>query len=370
MQKRNWVQWIQIKGEKIAHHQLQHVKNDYPETSIEHSVLSFSQLWLNNTSVFTHQSSGSTGTPKNLKINRSQMQASAAATVSSLGLRAGDTALLSISADFIGGKMMIVRALEHNLNLIVGDVSANPLMHLQSDQEIDFFSFVPYQFSKILESKDMSSINRLNKAKAIILGGAAVDKTLEIAIKNLIATPVYSTYGMTETVSHVALKRLNGMEDEHFEALQGTHFSQDKRSCLVIHAPQITGNEKLSTNDVVQLIDDQHFEWLGRYDFVINSGGIKLHPEQIELRIEKLLKVAGIRNSFFVFGQPDVQFGSRLCLITEGPTNKITLMALLKKQLEPYEVPKAIFETNQFRKTKSDKLNRKATLKMAGIDYT
>lgn len=361
--------WIEFKGEKLFKSKLPEVENSYPINSIENSALSFSQLWLSNTSTFIQRSSGSTGTPSLHKIQRFQMQESAASTIKTLGLQAGDTALLSISADFIGGKMMIVRALEHGINLIVGEVSSGPLSSLKKDRQIDFFSFVPYQLSKLLEVQTEGSIEVLNNAKAIILGGAPVSETLAQSINKLIKAPVYSTYGMTETVSHVALKRINGTEDNYFIALDGITFSQDHRNCLVIHAPHITGVDALHSNDVVRLINKNHFQWLGRYDFVINSGGIKLHPEQIELKIEKLLKAEGILNEFFVFGQADEKLGSRLSLIIESAFDKDLIKQILKNGLSPYEIPRAIFESAGFIKTKSDKLDRKATLKKFRIDY-
>lgn len=361
--------WIEFNGEKFFKSKLPEVENSYHIKSVEYSALSFSQLWLSNSSTFIQKSSGSTGKPTLHKIQRFQMQASAASTIKTLGLQAGDTALLSISADFIGGKMMIVRALEHEINLIVGEVSSDPLSSLKKDRQIDFFSFVPYQLSKLLEAPTKGSIAALNNAKAIILGGAPVSETLTIAINKLIEAPVYSTYGMTETVSHVALKRINGTSDNYFIALDGITFSQDNRNCLVIHAPHITGVNAIYTNDVVRLINKNHFQWLGRYDFVINSGGIKLHPEQIELKIEKLLKAAGILNEFFVFGQADERLGSRLCIIIASAFDKDLIKQILKNGLSPYEIPREIFESNGFIKTKSDKLDRKATLKKFRIDH-
>lgn len=364
MQESNW---MQLKGDKIKIQELLHLENKFPENSIEYIALAFSKKWINRTEIFTQQSSGSTGVPKLHKVKRDQMQASAVATVTSLKLNKGDTALLSISPDYIGGKMMIVRAIEHHLNLLIGEVSSDPLNNLDQGQSIDFFSFVPYQLSKILEKPNEHTIKLLNKAKAIILGGAPVSESLELTIKKLISAPVFSTYGMTETVSHVALKRINGETNSHFKALEGIRFSVDNRNCLVIHAPAITGKPKLITNDVVALIDENQFDWLGRYDFVINSGGIKLQPEQIELKIEKLMRNAGFQNQFFVFGLPHEQLGNQLCLIVENKINKDRLNEIMRKELKPYELPKLIFVTDSFSKTKNDKLDRKATLLKAGI---
>ncbi len=361
--------WIQFRGENIAESQLTLVDNPFPLGSSEHSALAFAQLWLSNQKIFNQNSSGSTGSPTKHQILRSQMQASASGTINTLGIKAGDTALLCISADFIGGKMMIVRALEHKLNLIVGEVSANPLISIPSRNPIDFYSFVPYQIQKILESANEEQLLLLNKSKAIILGGAPVSAHLAECIKKHLTAPVFSTYGMTETVSHVALKRINGKQDVYFSALEGVSFSQDMRNCLIIHAPEITGREALITNDMVKLIDKHHFEWLGRYDFVINSGGIKLHPEQIELQIENLLQLQGIKNAFFVFGQSDENFGAKLCMIMESPFETTQIRDILKNGLTPYEVPKRVYETDSFLKTKSDKLDRKSTLKKTGIDH-
>ncbi|MFT4741584.1 MAG: O-succinylbenzoic acid--CoA ligase, partial [Marivirga sp.] len=208
--------------------------------TLERQVVRFIQVWKNPELSVTQQTSGSTGVPKEIKLLKSQMMASARSTVKALKLIAGDKAYLSVHPDYIGGKMMIVRAIEHHLTLIIGPIIANPLKDLQDNVLVDFFSFVPYQLQTILE-ESAAKIKMLNKAKAIILGGAAVSNTLEQLIKEKLTAPCYSTYGMTETVSHVALKRLNGnLGGGVFHAIAGVQFAINVHGCLIIHAPHIT----------------------------------------------------------------------------------------------------------------------------------
>lgn len=333
--------------------------SNYSTTQIE--VIKFIHKWYNNESIIYQKTSGSTGTPKLINLSKNHMKASAAATVKSLGLVAGDTALLSISTDYIGGKMMVVRALEHQLVLIVGEVTANPLAKLSEDIQIDFFSFVPYQLQKILD-ESLEYASMLNKAKAIILGGAAVQPLLETLIKNQITSPCYSTYGMTETVSHIALKLLNrDGRVENFKATAGVTFSVTDQNCLNIHAPHITGHAKLSTNDVVELISETEFKWLGRIDFIINSGGIKIHAEELENQIAKLFMKHAIHNSFFVFGKQDKYLGEQLTLLVES-AKPISELEDILVALPKIKRPKQIYYLDRFILTKNDKLDRKASI--------
>ncbi|GAA5041218.1 O-succinylbenzoic acid--CoA ligase [Marivirga lumbricoides] len=361
--------WIKFEERKLAVSAIQDLAKLPLINNTEELVFELANKWLNGEEEFSQHSSGSTGKPKEIKIKRAQMEASAKATLQTLALNAGDTALLSISPKYIGGKMMVVRALLGSLNLIIGEVSGNPLKDISNEEKIDFFSFVPYQIDQIINHFP-EGINLLNQSKAIILGGAPVSDALAHQIKEHINAPVYSTYGMTETVSHIALKHINANAEAHFKVLQNVMISTDERDCLVIEAEAITGIPQLVTNDIVKLYNKEEFEWLGRYDFVINSGGIKIHPEQVEKTLSEVFKQINSNNAFFVFGQPDSKFGSRLCLAIEGKVEEESIRPKFKENLAPYHQPKEIYFIPEFSYTGSGKINRNETLMNAGIDFT
>ncbi|HET8860590.1 AMP-binding protein [Marivirga sp.] len=356
---KNPLPWIKYCDRKWT---LQAFLNEPFNEHLLRSVHDFIEDWNNGKMQFEQKTSGSTGKPKIILISRSQMIASAKATLESLNLKAGDTALLTINPEFIGGKMMIVRCLVGQLNLIIGNVSGNPLKNLKEPTAIDFYSFVPYQLLNILNESG-TAISMLSQSKAIILGGAAVPEVLKDRIKeNLDTVKVYSTYGMTETISHVALQLINSKNIEPYKALQDIKFSVDENDCLIIHAPQITGEGSLKTKDVVSLISPTEFYWKGRFDFVINSGGIKIHPEELEKEIATLLQNENIPNRFFIFGKEDEKLGNAVQLIIEGDYDTNFISSLLKKHLLKYHLPKNIFRSPKFIETENGKINRIETI--------
>jgi o-succinylbenzoate---CoA ligase len=238
----------------------------------------------------------------------------------------------------------------------------------KEQETINFFSFVPLQILTILKAENNKQETKnkelLNQAKAIIIGGAPVSAELEALLQEVTA-PVYSTYGMTETVSHIALKRLNGKEQSpYYQVLPNTQIGQDERNCLTIVSP-VTCFEKIVTNDSVNLIDEKHFEWLGRVDNIINSGGVKIQVEKIENEIDKALLSLDITCRFVVLGLPDEKLGEALSLIletSENDTEKNTLLlkinTLINKNLTKYELPKAIYFLAKFPETATNKIDR------------
>ncbi|MGJ3236282.1 AMP-binding protein [Marivirga sp.] len=353
--------WIHYEGEKYKTNDFifhfQQNKNEHIQAIIE-----FIENWNSNSDYIIQKTSGSTGKPKKIKIQKNQIKASALATLKTLNIEKGDHALLSINPVFIGGKMMIARAILGGLDLHIAPIIANPIKYFKTETAIDFFSFVPYQMEKIIDESP-EKINFLEQSKVIILGGAPVSEVLAQKIKSHFnQTKVYSTYGMTETVSHVALKLINSKKKEYFNALSGVSFSVDKRNCLSINAPKISGQTSLITNDVVELISSTQFNWLGRYDFVINSGGIKIHPEIIEKEISTLFAEFNIKNRFFVFGLPHEKFGESLNLMLEGEGDIKKIKELLKLNLKAFYVPKKIFLNQQFIETENGKINRVKTI--------
>lgn len=298
--------------------------------------------WLSDKPEIKLQTSGSTGEPTQLRAPKAMLSASAMTTVKSLALQPTQQALLCLPVRHIAGKMMLIRALLAGLWIDVIEPTASPMV----SKTYDFTAITPHQLR--------SSLDHLDRFKQIIVGGAPVDNSLRSALKGH-ASMIYSSYGMTETYSHVALQNLSAGET-HYTAVDHVRFSTHG-DALVIHAPHI-GIEKLITTDFVDLISSTQFLWKGRSDHVINSGGIKLHPEQIEKALSTIISVP-----FFVFGKPDKRLGQSLSIVFEGHLpNEIETMVSSLDTLSKYEKPKDYFVLSQFVRS-NGKILRKQTLK-------
>ena len=306
--------------------------------------------WFDSSKYMTAQTSGSTGVPKTIQLLKSDMRASAQMTNRFFNIDANSTFLLSLSPNYIAGKMMIVRWLEAGAEMIEQKPSSNPLSQpLQSN--ITLSAMVPSQVINILN--DSASFAQLSKINNMIIGGAPLDSVTE---KRIAETQLnaYATYGMTETLSHVALRKV-GAEESYF-ALPGVTFSQDERGCLKIDVPHLTIKEVV-TNDVVDIIDTTHFIWRGRFDNVINSGGVKIFPEEIEKLIAPYLK-----ERFYVIGTPDTLWGEICTLVIEGEEwsqeKQQSLLMQLKDALPKHKSPKQIKFLSNFAETYSGKVKR------------
>lgn len=321
-------------------------------TDTARQVMEFIQEWENDSDEILVQTSGSTGEPRKIRLKKVHMIASAQATLKALEIQPGMKALLSLSAATIGGKMMIVRAIAGELELIVSELSSSPLESVE--EPIDFAAMVPMQLKRSLESEK----RQLNQVRKLIVGGAPMSQNL-IERCQTISTQVYQTFGMTETISHIALKSINQPRENHYNALSDVELSLDS-GCLVIEAPKI-GVQGLKTNDHVELHSSQSFTWLGRKDFVINSGGVKIHPEQVEERIAAIINLP-----FFVFGQTDELLGERLALCIESADNQNLDKNHFKSILSPYYVPKVVYYLPQFSYTQSGKIDRLNSLNELG----
>jgi o-succinylbenzoate---CoA ligase len=333
-------------------------------SAFEKSTVDFCREWLNGQQSFIVHTSGSTGTPKPIHISREQMIASARMTGAALKLKSGDQALVCLNTAYIAGKMMLVRGFELDLGMTVSEPSSNPFDNSPA-KTYDFMAVVPLQLQTILESGE-EHLNLLNRMKAVIVGGAPVSYPLEQQLQN-VHCAIYATYGMTETVSHIALKLLNTpYKEEFYQAFPEVKVSLDDRSCLCVESV-LSGNQKLITNDIVRLIDFHKFEWIGRADHTINSGGVKIQTEQVEKAVAKALYEQGISCRFFVTALPDERLGQSVSLILENiqesnfPTErfKCSLDAYLSK----YERPKTFHFTGPFCETESGKVQRHKTLK-------
>jgi o-succinylbenzoate---CoA ligase len=335
---------------------------EVPLTVAETHLYSFIQDWFSTKDEFEITTSGSTGAPKKIMITRDQMIASAKLTVRALGLQKDETCLVCIDTNYIGGRMMLVRALTTGLRIIAIDPCANPMEKIPLDQWVNFAAFVPYQIQTILESKHPHSIDRVEK---IIIGGAALGKKYIDSLSNF-KCQCWATYGMTETISHVALQLLTGPSNQdYFETLPGITVALDNRDCLVFDVPYLP--EKIVTNDVADVLSENHFIWKGRFDNVINTGGIKVHPEKIETVIASLFEATGCNSRFFIHGADDTQFGSRVVLVIEANTIDEQFLKLLQRALAAtlpqYEIPKDALLVSKFAETQNGKINRLQTVK-------
>lgn len=325
----------------------------------EHSkVLSFCQQWLQGQEFFSLHTSGSTGSPKMNQIHRRRMVASAKATAQALGLQANDNALVCLNTDYIAGKMMLVRCMEIGMNAYLVPPTANPLENINHQTKWHFCGFVPLQIQQLI---DQQNEDYFRFAKAIIVGGAPVSNSLATQI-NRFEAPVYATYGMTETVSHIALKRLNGTEKKDFYTLlPNIDIGQDTRGCLTVCAA-VTDFETIVTNDLVRLINKQDFEWIGRADNIINSGGVKVQAEKIEQVVGLFMQEKTLNNRFFITSMADERLGQKIVLIIEGTVWEKTqidmLIDFLKTKLGKYEMPKNILFKPFFAETPTGKIIR------------
>ncbi|MDT0621332.1 AMP-binding protein [Croceitalea vernalis] len=319
--------------------------------AFEKSVGSFLIEWFINSDVVNVTTSGSTGTPKQITLKKKHMVNSALATGSFFNLKSQNTALLCLSADFIAGKMMLVRAMVLGLELDVVEPSSSPLS--KATKCYDFCAMVPMQVE--------NSLRNLKQIDTLIIGGAPLSDALSENLQN-VETNCFETYGMTETITHVAVKRANRFnsdrDETYFNTLPNISISKDERGCLVIEAPKIS-NKTIITNDMVELIDSKRFKWLGRYDTIINSGGVKLIPEQIEKKLNTFIK-----NRFFVAGIPDDSLGQKVVLVLERTKNRDSIKDEFDFTgiLSKYETPKEIIQVDNFIKTKNGKINREETI--------
>lgn len=332
---------IQLNGKTFSR------KTDFREVDIiDADTAFFLNYWFENTDFIQVETSGSTGNPKTIKLNKNHMLQSAKSTCDYLGLTESMNALLCLPTKYIGGKMMLVRAIYSGYNLITTSPSKNPLGDV--NQEINFLAMTPYQFESTLEE----SIDRVKQEQIIILGGAPVTSGLRGNILGL-SSRVFETFGMTETISHIGLKRIS--ESEYFEVLAPTTIRVNKEKQLVINAPQI-GVENLVTNDIVELQGENSFKWLGRKDFVINTGGVKVHPEELENRIGNQLKLSN--ENIFITSLSDERLGQKvvLCLLDTCGGVKLNF-----ENLSKYERPKEVYFLSSFVCTNNGKIDRLKT---------
>lgn len=302
--------------------------------------------WHNDSPTVLVHTSGSTGMPKPMLVEKRRMEASARITCGFLGLKAGDTALLCMSLDYIAGKMMVVRALTCGLQLKVVEPCGCPLW----EGHVDFAAMVPMQVYNLLQTED--GRRRLMAVRHLIIGGGAIDEALASALVDF-PNQVWSTYGMTETLSHIALRRLSGPDaSEWYMPFEGVTLSQTDEGCLVIDAPAVHDGP-LVTNDIAEMHDDGRFRILGRKDNVICSGGIKIQIEEVERLLHPHLSVP-----FLITKRADKKFGEQVVLLTESE-DMDAIRNICQRVLPKYWQPRAFLHVDSLPLTETGKPARK-----------
>lgn len=298
-------------------------------------------------------SSGTTGPPKRFRIPVADIEASARLTARTFGLNAGDRVLHCLPAEFVAGKLMLARAFVLGLDITFINPRGSILDHLSTDARFDFVAMVPLQLHRALE-EDRARVEE--RFGTILLGGGPVSDALTEAVHGL-RNRVVLGYGSTETVTHVAIREMSGPDpDDRFNAIGDCHFARDPRGCLVVYTPHLTVKQHV-TNDLIELIDDTHFRWLGRFDHVILSGGKKIHPEQLEARTAGLLPYP-----HFFSATPDPALGQAVMLTLECDRPKAEVMPevmeLLMPHLHPHEWPRRVIVLPRIARTVSGKIIR------------
>lgn len=303
----------------------------------EKYALKLIQKWNSNDDIFQHQSSGSTGVPKTIEISREQIIISAQSTIDFIDPdRILKESLLCLDPKHIGGAMVIYRSLIFDQNLTMLEPSSNPLKELDFKADFDLVSVVPMQFDKF-------SAEEINRFKVILIGGAPMPVS-----KAYYGARVYSTFGMTETVSHFALRKL---DEEEFLTIGDVEIASSEDQSLKLRG-SVTNNKWLETNDIIEQTSNHSFKWIGRRDFIINSGGVKINPETVENQLRNK-----VQSDFMIGSLPDKILGQKVILISEGRSQEIDL-----SHLDKYSRPKEFYFGRKLERTSNGKINRVSTI--------
>lgn len=330
-----------------------------PLSDFRHELDLFLSDWFAPSPTLSVHTSGSTGTPKELLVRKDRMMQSARLTCCFLGLRPGDTALLCMPLRYIAGKMMVVRALVAGLDLRLQPPSGHPLALMATGSPLRFAAMIPLQVYNTLRVPEEAA--RLRAIGHLIIGGGAIDPELETALRDF-PGGVYSTYGMTETLSHIALRRLSGPgASPYYTPFPSVAVSLTTEGTLAIDAP-LVADGRLETNDVAELLPDGRFTILGRKDNIINSGGIKIQIEAVEKVLRPLISA-----NFALTAVPHPKFGEALVLLVEGADEDDgnRLRETIGRHLPPYHVPKHILAVDRIPQTGTGKISRAECRRLA-----
>jgi len=309
----------------------------------------FQNEWYNASDKMQVHTSGSTGKPKTLLVEKCRMEASARITCDFLGLKEGDSILLCMPLDYIAGKMVVVRSIVRHLQLIEVKPSGRPLQFL--DKAPDFVAMVPMQvYNSMKEEQDLYI---LKKIKNLIIGGGAIEDSMSEKLKEF-PNAVWSTYGMTETLSHIALRRLSGENaSEWYKPFPSVNVYLNDDGCLVINAPVVC-RETLVTNDIAEISEDgTMFRVIGRKDNVIDSGGIKIHIEDVEKSLRQYIHVP-----YVITKKKDVRFGEIVVMLIEKEVDKKVIKRICEQILPKYSIPKLFIPIDQIPLTETGKVAR------------
>jgi O-succinylbenzoic acid--CoA ligase len=328
------------------------------QTDFEQKTKNFLDEWFSDGNIVKVQTSGSTGVPKVFEIEKSKMVNSAVMTCNFLELKKGNKALLCLPVEYISGKMMIVRSIQRKMKLVVAEPSLKPVEHL--NEEIDFCAMTPLQVE--------NSLDKLYLIKNLIIGGATVSENLKHKIFNIeqlshSSNRIFETYGMSETLSHIALKQIMPEPEDYFTAFENVSIAMDEKGCLKIFAPNVNA-EVLQTNDLVEIKNENQFKFLGRIDNVINSGGAKIFPETLEASVKK-----EIPNEAVFIGIKDGSLGQKLVVIIEGEKSTDLTEKILNIPFEKsFHKPKDIIFIEKIPRTPNGKVNRNELQKIIDKD--
>ncbi len=323
--------------------------------SIDKDLYPFLIEWQGDSSHISTNTSGSTGIPKKISLQKTHMIVSGNASIDFFNLKTGDTFLICLPIKTIGGKMMLIRSILSKGKIIIIKPSKNPIKEL--DVNIDFCALTPFQLAKSLEEN--LNINYIDK---LIIGGGPVNESLVEKIEN-IKTKCYHTYGMTETISHIAVKKLNYTKKKlDFKCLNHVQISVNNKGNLIIKSKDI-GIESMTTNDIVKITGNESFKWIGRSDNIVNSGGVKISPERIEYELSKKLPF----DSFFITSIYDSKLVEKLIIISKSTTTITTIRSAIESIKDNILRPKDIYLIDEFKYTISNKINRKLTKEKALI---
>jgi O-succinylbenzoic acid--CoA ligase len=334
--------------EALTHLAVKKIKN--PQiASWEKKIYWFILDWLHPSNSMEVKTSGSTGKAKTIHFSKDQMIASARATAHYFNFSENDPVLLALDMSYVAAKMMVVRAFVSSLDLYFAKPSSDPF--IDSDfPKFKFVPLVPFQLKSIFQSSQ--SLEKLRTVSQVLVGGGAVDPELEQFIKQE-TNAYYASFGMAETLTHFAVKRINGPDpDFAFQSLEGVRIRQDENGCLQALVPWIS-SDYIATRDIVELLDGNSFVWKGRLDNLINSGGIKISPEAIEAKLAEY-----IAPPFFISALPDPMLGQKVVMFVESDAIEGQWYEAFDQVLEKYEKPKAIHSIPNFVYTTSNKINR------------
>lgn len=328
----------------------------------QNQALHIAQSWLQGEETFVVHTSGSTGPPKPIEWQRKFIEKSARQTLEVFNPQKDDIVFLCLSVQTAGGVMMLIRALIADMPITVTEPTGNPMQELEANHAYTIASFVPLQMHNILSGFDYASVQKLNRFRKVLVGGASMNNEWSKRFTDL-DPEFYHTYGMTETYTHIALRKLNGVgATPRFVPMQGIQVSKDRDDRLVING-EITGYADIVTNDRVIIHADGSFEIMGRMDNVINSGGVKIQLEKIEDALARLKQLHG--RQYFAWYMADAQLGQKLIAVIKGepldPMDEYEAKVDLRSFLEKYEVPKHFFYLPEFELTESGKVQRQNT---------